>query len=261
MEGTAWKVAGLEALPRGEIDEKQEPLLALVEGKLPAYIYCEAPMDVHRALEIARENGFLANTTLVLNTRCWKAAAAVAEAGVPAVLTGPLTVMERDPITGDETEIQVPKVFRDKGVRFALSSMNATTQSLWYQAATAVSLGLERAQALAAVTTVPAEILGVGKRVGSLEVGKDANVVLFSGDPLSVNSFVERVVLEGEAVYDRKQDVRWRQLLEGKTPTGTAPMEQAGAETPTPPPDEHKDGDEPAKPPEEQGKKPGDGHK
>jgi hypothetical protein len=59
-------------------------------------------------------------------------------------------------------------------------------------------------------------------------------------------------VLEGQAVYDRKQDVRWRQLLEGKTPTGTAPMEQGGVETLTPPPDEHADEGDGAK-------KPGDG--
>jgi imidazolonepropionase-like amidohydrolase len=252
MQGSAWKVEGLESVPRGEIDEKQEPLLALVEGRLPAFFYCEAPMDVHRALEIARDNGFLASTTLVLNTRCWKAAEVVAESGVPAVLTGPLTVIERDPITGEEEEIKVPQVFHDKGVRFALSSMNASSQSLWYQAATAVSLGLARADALAAVTTVPAEILGLGKRVGSIEAGKDGNVVLFSGDPLSVHSFVERVVLEGKAVYDRKDDVRWRQLLEGKTPTGTAPMTQAG-DAPAEPVDVHGDGDGDEPAPEEKG--------
>jgi hypothetical protein len=184
----------------------------------------------------------------------------VAESGVPAVLVGPLTVIERDPITGAEQEIKVPTVFREKGVRFALSSMNSSTQSLWYQAATAISLGLERAQALAAVTTVPAEILGLGKRVGSLEVGKDGNVVLFSGDPLSVRSFVERVVLEGELVYDRKEDVRWRQLLEGKTPTGTAPMAQAGEDGDVPPvhPHDDGDGDEPA-PGDKDGDKPEDG--
>ncbi|MCZ6596077.1 MAG: hypothetical protein O7B99_00395, partial [Planctomycetota bacterium] len=82
MGGSAWKVEDLELVPRGEIDEKQEPLLDLLEGKYAVYFYCGAPMDVPRALEIARENGFLARTTLILDEDCWKAADLIAEAGV-----------------------------------------------------------------------------------------------------------------------------------------------------------------------------------
>ncbi|HTF87452.1 MAG TPA: amidohydrolase family protein [Planctomycetota bacterium] len=229
MGGNAWKVEGLEAIPRGEIDEKQEPLLALVEGKLAAFFYCARPMDVQRALEIARANGFLARTTLVCNTACWKAIDAIADAGVPVVLEGPLVNLERDPITGKEMETFVPKVFADKKVRFALSSSNTTTESLWFQAATSVGLGLPRDTALKAITIVPAEILGLQKRVGSLEVGKDGNVLLFSGDPLSVTSFVEHVIVEGAHVYDRSKDIRVKALLEGKMPPGTSAAAEPGA--------------------------------
>ncbi|HVS08584.1 MAG TPA: amidohydrolase family protein [Planctomycetota bacterium] len=224
MEGSAWKVEGLERVPRGEIDEKQEPLLALVEGRIPAFVYCGRPSDVRLALEVARENGFLARTTLVVSPVCWKAADEIAEAGVPIVIEGGLVHTERDPFTGKEIETFVPKVFQERGVRFALSASNSTSESLWYQAALATGLGLTREQALAAVTTVPAEILGLGKRVGSLEPGKDGNVLLFSGDPLSVSSWVERVILEGVEVYDRSKDVRMKHLLEGVTPPSTAAM-------------------------------------
>ena len=86
----------------------------------------------------------------------------------------------------------------------------------------AAGLGLTRDQAIEAVTTTPAAMLGLGKRVGSLEVGKDGNVVLFSGDPLSVTSFVERVVIDGHEVYDRSKDVRMKHLLKGTQPAGTA---------------------------------------
>jgi ankyrin repeat protein len=75
---------------------------------------------------------------------------------------------------------------------------------------------------LAAVTTTPAELLGLEKRVGRLVPGADGNVVLFSGDPLSVRSFVEYVVLDGEVVYDRSKDVRVKQLMTGEQPAGTA---------------------------------------
>jgi imidazolonepropionase-like amidohydrolase len=239
MEGSAWKVAGLEAIPRGEIDEKQEPLLALVEGKLPAFIYCGRPADVLRALEIARENGFLARTTLVLGPTCWKAADVIAEAGVPVILDAELISVELDPITGEEKETFVPGVFKKKNVRFALSSANATSESLWYQAALSVGYGISRTDAIAAVTTVPAEILGLGKRVGSLEVGKDGNVLLFSGDPLSVTSWVEHVVIEGREVYDRSKDIRVKHLIEGRTPPNTQAM---GADAEAAP--KHDDGDD-----------------
>jgi adenine deaminase len=80
------------------------------------------------------------------------------------------------------------------------------------------------------VTKVPAEILGLGNEVGSLEKGKAGNVVLFSGDPLSITSWVEHVVIEGKPVYDRSKDVRNKQLLTGAQPAGTAPPSAAEGE-------------------------------
>ncbi len=224
MEGSAWKVQGLELIPRGEIDEKQEPLLALVEGKLPAFIWCGRPADVHLAIEVARENGFLARTTLVIDPSCWKAADVIAAAKVPVVLQGNVLHLEIDPLTGKEVETFVPKVLHDKKIPFALSSLNSTNQALWFQAALCVGHGLPRAAALAAVTTAPSKILGLDKRVGSLEVGKDGNVLLLSGDPLSVTTWVERVVIEGRDAYDRSKDVRVQHLVAGKQPANTAAM-------------------------------------
>jgi imidazolonepropionase-like amidohydrolase len=221
MEGSAWKVEGLELVPRGEIDEKQEPLLEIVEGRQAVYVYCSSPMDVRLALDVARENGFLAHTTLLLHERCWKAADLIAEAGVPVVLEGDQVHVERDPFTGEEVETFVPGVLQENGIRFALSSGDSSTRSLWFQAALAVGYGLDPEVARAAVTKTPAEILGLGKEVGSLEVGKLGNVVLFSGDPMSITSWVEHVVIEGEEVYDRTKDVRNKHLLEGVQPPGT----------------------------------------
>ena len=188
MEGNAtWKVKGLEGVPRGEIDDKQEPLLRLVEGKMPAFFYCDAAAEVPLALEVARDNGFLAGTTLVLDGDSWKAVDLIAEAGVPVVLGPSLTYVERDPLTGKEKETFVPGVFKKKNVRFALQSLNPQAQSLWYQAAVSVGHGIERKDALDAVTRTPADILHLGDRVGSLEPGKDGNVLLLSGDRLGLD--------------------------------------------------------------------------
>jgi imidazolonepropionase-like amidohydrolase len=228
LESPAWDLPGFELVPRAEVDEKLAPLLPLVEGKLPAFVHCERPGEVRHALEIAAENGFLARTTLVLEPACWKAAGEIAQAGVPVVLSEPLLHVERDPLTGEETETFVPGVFRDAGVRFALAS--PSEQGLWYQAALCVGLGLTREEALAAVTTTPAEMLGLGKRVGKLVPGADGNVLLLSGDPLSVTSFVEYVVLDGKLVYERSKDVRMKHLLEGVQPAGTSAAAGDGPE-------------------------------
>ncbi len=92
--------------------------------------------------EVARANGFLARTTLVIDNSCWKAADVIAEAGVPVILDDDMMHLERDSFTGEEKETFVPGVLRDKGIRFALSSQNANTNSLWYQAALAVGHGV-----------------------------------------------------------------------------------------------------------------------
>jgi imidazolonepropionase-like amidohydrolase len=223
MGGNAWKVEGLERIPRGALDEKYAPLLELLEGRYTAFLHCGDPLDVVHALDVARAQGILAKTVLVIEEDCWKAADRIAEAGVPVILEGALLDVQRDPISGEEVETFVPKVLADKGIRFALSSEDPNTRSLAYQAALAVGQGLERAAALDAVTKVPAEILGLGNEVGSLERGKLGNVLLFSGDPLSVTAWVEQVVLEGKLVYERAKDLRNKHLLEGVQPAGTAP--------------------------------------
>jgi imidazolonepropionase-like amidohydrolase len=227
MGGSAWKVEGLDVVPRGEIDEKQEPLLDVVEGRVPVWFYCGHPAEVRIAIDVARTNGFLENTVLVLDDSCWKAADEIAAAGLPVVLSSSLMHIERDPVSGEEIETFVPGVFQKKGVRFALASAGGGTQSLGFQAALCVGRGLAREDALAAVTTTPAEMLGLADRVGSLAPGRDGNVVLFSGDPLGATAMVEYVILGGQVVYDRSKDVRAKHLLEGIEPKNTSP---AGAE-------------------------------
>ncbi len=226
MKGKAWTVEGLELIPRVEIDEKLLPLLGIVEGDTPVFFDAESPMAVHVALSIARENGFLEKTTLVLGPSCWKAADEIKKAGVSVILSPQLVHEERDPVTGEEKETFVPKVFHDKGIPFALQSRNQAENSLSFQVASCIGLGLDRASAIAAATTTPARILGLEKRVGTLEKGKDGNVVLYSGDPLSIASHVEFVVIEGNLVYDRSKDVRNKFLLEGVTPPNTAPSDE-----------------------------------
>ena len=230
LQCSGWDVDGMKLIPRWEIDEKLAPLVSLVEGRIPAFIYCSSAMDVRVAIEIAESNGFLHKTTLVLTGDCDRAASWIAERGLPVILTGSLTRTELNEETDEEDEIFIPEVYADAGVRFALRSNNATTQNLAYQAARCVAHGMSREDAFRAISITPAEILGIAKRVGSLAVGMDGNVVLYSGDPFSVDGVVQHVVIEGEAVYDRATDARIRHLEQGETPDNTEPNDPEGDE-------------------------------
>lgn len=233
MAGSGWKVDGIELIDRNEIDAKLLPLLDMVEGREYTFLYCGAPMDVQPAIDFAKANGLAGRSALLLDDSCWKAVDAIKASGMPVILDADLVHLETDPITEEETETFVPKVFADAGVRFALRSANSSTNSLWFQAALCVANGMTREQALAAVTTTPAEILGLGKQVGSLEVGKAANVLLMTGDPLDVTSQIHKVVIDGAVIYDHTKDTRNRHLLQGEAPRGAAAAETTEVEEPS----------------------------
>lgn len=220
MGGSAWTVDGLELIPRGAVDEKQEPLLDLVEGRHHAFVHCTGAADVHHAVAVATDNGFLARTVLIVEGPVYKAADAIAEAGVPIVLADGVVHVETDPVTGEESEIDLPEVYTEAGVTFAIASDDANTNSLWFQAQRAIARGMEPEAAFRAVTTVPAEILGLEDAVGKLAVGMHGNVLLMTGDPLSASTWVDHVVIEGRHVYDRSKDTRNEYILEGKAPIG-----------------------------------------
>ncbi|MBI1851985.1 MAG: amidohydrolase family protein, partial [Planctomycetes bacterium] len=72
--------------------------------------------------------------------------------------------------------------------------------------------GMPREDALRAITLWPAEILGVADEVGTLEKGKDANLLLLTGDPLDSRTWVDTVVLDGKVVYERSKDEKLKKL-------------------------------------------------
>ena len=88
------------------------------------------------------------------------------------------------------------------GVKVALTSgAQAQSIDLLTAAAFAVRHGMPQNEALKAVTVTPAEILGVADKVGTLEKGKDADILILSGDPLKVTTCIEKVILNGKTVY------------------------------------------------------------
>ena len=96
-----------------------------------------------------------------------------------------------------------PKIMYDAGVKFAIQTDagNSAIRFLPICAALSVKEGLPYDYALKAITIIPAEIIGVDERVGSLEVGKDADLRLLSGDPLEYMTKCQKVIIDGEIVH------------------------------------------------------------
>ncbi|MBC8868970.1 MAG: amidohydrolase family protein [Planctomycetes bacterium] len=132
-----------------------------------------------------------------------------------------------------------------EGVTLALSS--AIVADLRLTAAHAAGAGLKREDALQAITRVPAEILGVDDRVGSLAVGKDADLVVLTGDPLAVSSHVQRVYVRGRSVFEPpaqgaivvKADMVWagpgKWISDGQILTENGKIVAVGRTVPHPP--------------------------
>jgi imidazolonepropionase-like amidohydrolase len=93
------------------------------------------------------------------------------------------------------------------------SDRSLVERYLTYQCARCIREGVPRDVALKAVTLYPAQTLGLDARLGSIEPGKDGTLVVYSGDPLDLNSWVEKVFIEGILAYDRDRDVRLQELF------------------------------------------------
>lgn len=201
-----------------EVSEGLQVMQRLLKGELPAYIYCDSAMDVGQALRLIDTYGLKA--VLVLGRDCYKAADMLAKQEKAVVLDPSLVFWETDRQEREDTKIVVPKQMMDAGVSFVFQADGSGTRQnlgsgfLWYQAATCVKYGMSEADALRALTLTSAELLGVDSFVGSIEPGKDADLVILSGEPLSAGTWVEMTLVGGDVVYERSEDQKLKRLLE-----------------------------------------------
>jgi imidazolonepropionase-like amidohydrolase len=177
-----------------------EPLAELLEGKLTAFVECHRADDIQTALRLVDEFGFKA--VLVGATEAYKSAGEIAKRGIPVVV-GAMGVGSKRIETKD-VELSNAARLVEAGVKTAVAAEDAlglgAQEELALAAAMAVKGGLDRDTALRAVTLTAAEILGVAARVGSLVPGKDADIVVFDGDPFYYRTRVVRVFIDGREV-------------------------------------------------------------
>jgi hypothetical protein len=222
-KGETIKVGPAEAREKGRdlirdehYDNKHLNLMRLLRGDFPAWFYCSQAMDVAPAIAFAKEHEIDDHTVLVLGPDGHRAVDEIKASGRPVVLSSSLFHRERDVMTGKLRETFVPSVFDKAGVSFSLTPASGGVYAeryLTYQAAVCVRNGMSRDAAIRAITLNPAQAIGLDEQFGSIEEGKSASLVVFSGDPLDFSSWVEDVYIDGIHAYDRERDHVLQRLL------------------------------------------------
>lgn len=179
---------------------QHEALVRVLTGELPLYVHAHRADDIMTALRVANEFGV--KLILVTATEAHKVASSIKAAGVP-VIVGPISQARMKVETAQRT-IATPARLALAGVKFALTTNHpdCPISSLQMQAGLAVRGGLCPEEAMKAMTIYPAEIIGMADRVGSIDSGKDADLVIWDGHPLRVYSTVLATFVAGELVYE-----------------------------------------------------------
>lgn len=196
-------------LPFPQFDEKLEFLLPVANGELPLMISVQAEKDIKAAIKFVQEEKLKAVFFGV--SQGWKVADEIKKADIPVVF-GSLTDMPPSWEDGYDSLYRNPSVLHKAGVKIAFSSQSASAaKDLPYHAAKAAAFGLDKREALKAVTISPAQIFGVSDLMGSLEKGKLANIVLTDGDLLELRTNIHKVFIEGK---EADLSNRYTELLE-----------------------------------------------
>jgi len=187
-----------------------DPAYAVLERvlakKMPLQIEAHRAGDIRNALDLAEEFGF----RLVLEgcTEGYTMAEEIARAKVPVVV-GPISTSFTD-MPQLEYRNHSPSnagILATAGIQTALGVAGRdglSSKFLPLAAASAVAGGMDEDAALRAVTLTPAEIFGVADRIGSLDEGKDADIVILTAHPFETTSQIERVLIQGKTLYERK---------------------------------------------------------
>ncbi|HLH09951.1 MAG TPA: amidohydrolase family protein [Terriglobales bacterium] len=201
------KAAGDAKAMAPKRDLKLEALLPYLRGQKPVVIGAVEPSDIETAVGLAKEF----NLKFILNhlTHCQPILDYVASLKVP-VIVGPIYEFPKDEERYDSV-YRLPAELQKRGVKIAFASYDAhQSRNLPYAAGYAVAYGLPYDEALKAITINAAEIWGVADKLGSLDVGKTANVVVSNGDPLDVKTDVKHIFVAGQEIplKDRQTELR-----------------------------------------------------
>jgi len=205
-----YRMAASVEHPRAVRDLQLAHLSTCLDHGMRVVVEANGKRDLEAAMKFADEQGL--DIILAGARDAWKIADELAEKQIPVIL-GSTQSLPREDDDPYDTPYHAPAVLVEAGVKIAFGSMGGahSVRLLPYEADQAVAFGLDPEAALKALTIWPAEMFGVDDRLGSIEVGKNANLIVTDGDPLLVRTQVHHLIIDGREV---STDNRHRELYE-----------------------------------------------
>lgn len=197
----AKKAAEVANLPV-KIDLRLEALIPVLTGELPLIIHANRVRQIETAVHWSRKQ----NIRMILadGRDSWRVTDLLKKYEIPVIIGGVHSLPYRRWEDYD-TPYTTPLKLYQAGVLYCISMSRgffvaAHVRNLPYQAATAAAYGLPKDEALKSITLYPAQILGIADRIGSLEPGKDATLIITDGDPLEITTQVEMEFIQGRLI-------------------------------------------------------------
>jgi imidazolonepropionase-like amidohydrolase len=200
--------AGIKRIDRDVI---LEALVPVVEGREPVVLHANLERDIRAAIKFADE--FKLKVILADAEDVARVIPELKSRNIPVIL-GPILSLpprEDDPY---DLVFTNAKTLYDAGIPFAIQSQDShNARNLPYQAAACAAFGLPKDVALRSVTIAPAQIFGLADKIGSLETGKLANIIVTDGDPLEIVTHVKHLYIGGEEItLDTNQTLLWEKF-------------------------------------------------
>jgi imidazolonepropionase-like amidohydrolase len=187
--------------PDFKTDLRWEALMPVFDGKLPLFVHASTLAQIQAALAWAKE--IQLKLVLVDADDAWRLAPQLKEAGVSVILGPTTSLPPRRDDDYDSAWTSAAKL-QQAGIRFCIASngrgAETNERNIGYEAGLAAGYGLPKEEALKAVTIYPAQILGVADRLGSLETGKAATLIMTNGDPLDFPTQIEAAFIDGRKI-------------------------------------------------------------
>lgn len=187
------------SLPRPDQNVVLEALVPYVRGERPVLFRADREAEIRGAIRFAEEMKL--KPIILGGDDAWKAASLLKEKDVPVILTGVFSLPLREDDFYD-TLYENPAKLQQAGVRFCISTGDpgAEVRNLPLYAGMAAAYGLSKSEALKSVTLYPAQIMNVADRLGSIDVGKMANLVVTDGDLLEIRTHIRYLFIDGRPV-------------------------------------------------------------
>lgn len=177
-------------------DSRYDAMIPALNGDIPVVVSADGAAQINDAITWAQDEG----VRLVIRGGydALQVADRLVEHDIPVILTSTMAAPDRD-YEGYDARYSTPARLHEAGVKFAIagSSGAAYTNRLQWDAGVAVAFGLPEDEAVKAVTLNAAEIMGISDKVGSLEPGKDATLIITTGNPLDTMTDVEQAYIQG----------------------------------------------------------------